>query len=227
MGQGYNAQKEDALRDWALQFAEKIVATPLPFGYTPAMAAAMQALAQSFAQKLAVARDPATRTSLTVESKNVAKRQLRELCRKYASIAYGQGLSNEQLMFLGLAVRYLPQPIPAPSFAPVIDSVSMVGRLWTIRLHAPGEPTKRGLPVDVDGISVFWAQGEIAPTDPTKFTFAGNTTRGEVQIVLPESLAPGTKVWATAFYFSPRKESGPACDPVSAVVQYGGMNVAV
>ncbi len=39
------------------------------------------------------------------------------------------------------------------------------------------------------------------------------------------SLPAGTKVFLSAFWFNNRKESGPACTPVSTLLQGGGLQV--
>ena len=43
----------------------------------------------------------------------------------------------------------------------------------------------------------------------------------------PADTAAGAKVWLTAFYFNERKQNGPACAPVGAVINYGGTLPAV
>ena len=35
-------------------------------------------------------------------------------------------------------------------------------------------------------------------------------------------VAPGTQVWLTAFFFNERKQNGPACAGVGAIINYGG-----
>ena len=43
-----------------------------------------------------------------------------------------------------------------------------------------------------------------------------------VDVLFPESVAPGTQVWLTAVWFNERKQMGPACAPVGAQINFGG-----
>ncbi len=116
-------------------------------------------------------------------------------------------------------------PIPAPPTPPQIDLVSMVGRTLSIRLHN-GDSTRRGKPAGVAGASVFSYVGPTPPAEIASWKFEGSTTRTTTDVAFAPDLAPGTKVWVTAFWFNPRSQSGPACDPVSALIQFGGLSMA-
>jgi hypothetical protein len=85
----------------------------------------------------------------------------------------------------------------------------------TISLVIHGEAAlKRGKPPGVAGSSVFSFIGENPPESTDAWVFQGSTTRTEFAVVLPQS-ASAQKVWLSAFWYSPRAQSGPACTPIS------------
>jgi hypothetical protein len=47
-----------------------------------------------------------------------------------------------------------------------------------------------------------------------------------ISVVFPASVAPGSKVWLTAFFFNPRALSGPAATPVSTYLPGGAAMAA-
>ena len=61
---------------------------------------------------------------------------------------------------------------------------------------------------------------------PCAWTFQGSAGRVEkIDIGFPNTLAAGTKVWLCAFWFNRRKQSGNACDPISANLPGGGVSM--
>jgi hypothetical protein len=115
-----------------------------------------------------------------------------------------------------------PSPRPVPSFAPLLTVVSVDGRLVKIRLADPAHPTHKRMPAGVDGATVMSFVGAEAPSDPFDYKYEGSTSKTTVDILFPESVAPGTQVWLTAFFFNERKQNGPACAGVGAIINYGG-----
>lgn len=50
-----------------------------------------------------------------------------------------------------------------------------------------------------------------------------NTTRTDTSVEFDTLIAPGTKVWLTAFWRNPKDERGPVATPVSTQINYGGL----
>ena len=107
-----------------------------------------------------------------------------------------------------------------PDTSPNIDILSVVGWTVELRLHN-GDSTKRAKPAGVKGATVFSYVGEQPPTSVDDWKFEGNITKTETTINFPSTLAPGTKVWTTAFWFNTTSQSGPAAPPVSTNLQGG------
>jgi len=113
-------------------------------------------------------------------------------------------------------------PQPAPSFAPGLTIVSVDGRLVTVRLYDPANPTHKRMPETTAGAVLMSYVGETAPTDPAACKYECNTSRTIAQILFPETATPGTKVYIIASFFNGRKQNGPACMPVETTINYGG-----
>ena len=69
---------------------------------------------------------------------------------------------------------------------------------------------------------IFTFIGDEAPTNIEDWTAQGLTGHVKADILFPETVAPGTKVFVTAAWFNNRKETSPAAVPVSAVINFGG-----
>ena len=107
-----------------------------------------------------------------------------------------------------------------------MDVLSVSGHTVHVRLHDANNPGKRGKPAGCKGAALFSFVGTAAPGDPSLFKFEGNTTRTSFDVIFPDSVAPGTMVWVTAVWFNERTQSGPACSPIGAFIQFGGMSMA-
>ena len=213
---------------WSLNFKTQITATPTAFGLTAAQATAYGALHDAYATALAVTSDPATRTRPAIATKDSARTSLKNNARLLSKIVQATAtVTNAQKFSLGLNVRTSPSPVPAPSDAPVLEVASVVAWTASIRLHDASSATKRGRPAGVNGAAVFSYVGATAPTDLNDWHFEGNTGKTTVNISFSNALAPGAKVWLTAFWFNARKESGPACTPVGANLPGGSVSSAM
>ena len=213
---------DDGLLAWSLNFKTLITATPTAYGLIRlAQATAYGTVHTNYATALQ-ACDPAIRNKTSTVAKNQARTALKTAAQQTASIVEGTPtVTDSQKISLGLNVRQPPSPVPVPSSSPGLDVVSTSGWTVEIRLHDTASGKKRGKPPGVTGATVFSYVGATPPTDIGAWKFEGNTGKTVVDVSFPNTLAMGTQVWLTAFWFNARKESGPACLPVSATI-YGG-----
>lgn len=194
---------------------------PATYGLVAADATSYSALHTSYANALA-ACDPGQRSKSLVATKNAARNGLKNAARLLAKRVEGTAsVTDAQKIELGLNVRALPSPIPAPSNPPALDVVSVTGRIVRVRLHDSTDASRRGKPAGVAGATVFSFVGAAAPTDPGAWKFEGNTTRTTIDVLFPDSAAAGAVVWVTAFWRNERDLSGPACAPISTNLQFG------
>jgi hypothetical protein len=214
--------KDTLLLNWSTNFNTRGTATPTTLGLTAAQMTAYTPLHDGFVAAYNAMNILGARSKSLVSAKNTAKAALLVYARQlYGFVQANADVSNADKDLLGVTVRAQPSPIPAPIDAPQMDIVSVVGRTVSVRLHSATTQGKRGKPAGVKGAAVFSYVGATPPTDPSVYKFEGTTTRTTFDIVFPDSAEPGTTVWVTAMWFNERAQSGPACTPMSTVIQYG------
>jgi len=207
-------------------FSTLISEGPTVFGLTAAQATAYATLNTAYQTAYAVNIEPSTRTKVTVQNKNMARAALVAGARQLSDyIIQVPTVTDGQLVALGLPARTARTPIPAPGFSPKVDFLSVMGRTVRVRLH-DSQSTRRGKPEGVNGASVFSHVGATPPANIADWKFEGNTSRTTVDVVFDESVPAGSLIWVTAFWFNNRKQSGPACDPVSLNIAGGGVSMA-
>jgi hypothetical protein len=218
--------KDAALLAWSLNFSTKITATPTAYGLTAAIATAYGTLHTNYATALA-ACDPNERNKILVATKNTARTALKNQARLLAKLVEGTStVTDAQKLELGLNVRATPAPIPPPANAPGITVLATIGNTVKLRLFDATDAARRGKPAGVDGASVFSFVGTAAPTDESAWNFEGVTSRTRIDLVFPGTVAPGAKVWFTAFWFNNRKQSGPAATAVGTNIPGGSAMAA-
>ena len=211
---------------WSNNFRTLTSANPATYGLSVGQATQYATLDTLWAASYQAAIDPITRTKGKVAAKDQARHDLKVNARLLAKVVEGQAsVTNEMKVNLGLNVRAMPVPIPPPTLAPGLDIVSVTGRSAKIRLHDAASTTKRGRPPGVAGASVFSFVGSSAPTDLTAWKFEGNTTRTVLDVAFSSTVAAGSTVWVTAFWYNPRAQRGPTCNPISTSIA-GGMGMA-
>lgn len=99
-------------------FSSQISATPQAFGLVAAQASSYAALSADFSEKWLAANSEETRTKAAIVAKNDAARVLRVAAADLAKIIDGTPtVTDAQKTSLGLNVRKLPEPMPAPGTA--------------------------------------------------------------------------------------------------------------
>jgi hypothetical protein len=219
--------KDVLLLDWSTNASTRLTASPATYGTTAAVATAYAAVHAPFVtayNNLIASRASGTRSESLTSIKALAKVALLNFARPlYKQIQFNTAVTPAAKIELGVVVpNPEPTPRPVPAFAPELTVVSINGRLMTVRLSDPANPTRKRMPLGVDGATVMSFVGATAPEDVFAFKYEGSTSRTTFDVLFPESAAPGTQVWLTAFFFNERKQNGPACAAVGAIVNYGG-----
>jgi hypothetical protein len=223
--------KDSDLAAWTTNFSTRISATPVPFGLTAAQATAYATLSTAFISAYDAANTEGARSRSLVAAKNSAKLALvngtggaREL---YGFVQDNKSVTDANKELLNVRVRKVePTPVPPPADKPGIVLLQASGRTLRVRLFDPATPTRRAKPFGVNGASVFSFVGLTPPVDITAWKFEGNTAKTTVNVTFPDTVANWSTVWLTAFWFNPRKQSGPATDPVSFALPGGGVSMA-
>lgn len=218
---GFLPQADAELLAWSTNFRTMITAAPATFGLTAAQATEYATTQEAYASAFQVAKDPSTRTRPTIAAKDAAKTDLQTASRLLAKIVEGTAaVTDAQKLSLGLTVRKSPTPRPAPEGAPIVEVMLVSGRTIKIRLHGD-EPSRRGRPIDVAGASLFSFVGENPSEDPADWKFEGSTAKMTYDIEMAASVAPGSRVWVSAFWFNAKSEPGPMSQPTLTFTAFG------
>jgi hypothetical protein len=219
--------KDELLLAFTDNMRRIITPTPELFSVTASEATEFGRKQGDFAVKLQAARDPITRGKQTVLLKNISKKDIVSYTRRLArQINNSLIVSDSQRSELGLTIRKVePTPVPIPGFAPKIDILEVDGHEVTIALRDALKIKSKAKPAGTAGANVFSYVGATPPDDVQDWTFQGGVSNpSKVTYTFDASIAPGSKVWFTAFWFNPRNQSGPATSPVSTVIQFGGIS---
>jgi hypothetical protein len=218
--------KLQELRQFCESWLSTITPAPQDYGQVVGDVTLLNTNLTAYQNALSASEEPSTRTSVTVAATRMAKKTLITTMRNLHKKVMAANLADNRLEALGLEPRNLPSPIPPPAMKPNIVIVSRDDNTVKIKFQDPTDPDRRGRPEGVDGIAVFTHVGPVAPNVEDEWTFSGNTTRMVVDIPFPASVAPGSKVWFTAFFFNPRGQNGPAATPVSTNLPGGAAMAA-
>lgn len=216
MAKGYLPSRDTELAAFATNMSTLVTATPSAYGISTAIATQLATATTAYKTALQTATDPSTRTKPNVLTKDNAKKALVAIIRAVAKIAYGTPSVTESARAdLGLPPPKPWTPIPAPTSAPKLTVVGVSGLTATIKLENP-DATKRGKPSGCTGCSVMSFVGEQPPQNMTDWAFEGSTANVQkIEVQFPAGTSPFARVWLTAFYYTARGLSGPACTPVS------------
>lgn len=216
--------REPELVTWIQNFDSRINLSPLVFGLSALQASAFSDLASAFIAAYTLCNSDATNSRSATQTKNTAKAAVIASARQLAGIVQKfPGTTDTMRSDLGLNIAASRTPINPPTYAPELAVVSVSGRRADITLRAPGS-SRRGMPVGTHGALVmsYTAQGtNPPPSDPSLWKMEGITTRSQVPVEFPPTLAPGTQVYLAAAYLSPRGVAGPLCQPVSLYIAGG------
>jgi hypothetical protein len=214
-------RKDSLLVPWSTNWNTRTVAAPADFALTAAQCTAYTALHTPYIAAVAAIASPGAKSKALVAVKDAAKNALLAYARGlYAFVQNSNGVTVANKELLGITIRSMPQPIPAPGVSPALDILTVTRNVVKVRVHDAAD-ARRPKPAGVKAAAIMSYVGPIAPTDPSLYKWEGSTGRSVFDVVFPESLAPGTQVWLCATWVNERQQTGPACTPVGTVIQYG------
>jgi uncharacterized protein (UPF0333 family) len=200
--------------------------TPTAFGLTAGELTSYTTLSTTYSTALTTATTPTTRTRVAIGAKNIAKQALKAASVNIArTITAVPTVTNAQLISLKLNERVSPQPRPVPALAPVVEIVSVSGRLVKARIH-DGSTESRKKPFGAIGAMVYSFVGAESPADPSEYHYEGMATRATMDILFPTSVASGATVWLSAQWVSARGELSVGSVPISFAIQGGAIPAA-
>jgi hypothetical protein len=219
--------KDSLLATYAPNFSGIITLSPTTYNVTAGQATALGTATTNFTTAYAASSAEGTRSKSLTTAKNSAKTALLSLLRPmYGAIQASATVTNTQKVNLGIALRRLPTPVPAPSTAPVVSVVSVNGRTVKLRLRDAANPHRVGRPVGVASATVLSYVGATPPPGIGAWRFEGNVSKTVIDVAFPDTVAPGALVWFVAFWSNRKDQPGPTCDPVSTYLQFGSVSMA-
>lgn len=221
VSKSYLPTKDADLLTWSNNASSILTPSPTDFGLDAATLTAFNAAIAAYSTALTAAQ-PSVRNKSATVTKSEKKQLLKQNIRAWvATVDATATVTDAQRTDLGLNVRKPPTPAPAPTTAPVVEVLGVSGFTVTVRLRSAVTGMLRGKPAFVVGASLFSFTGEAPPSDISQWKFEGNTGKPKFAVQFPNTLAKGTTVWFTAFWFNGAKISGPMTTPISTVLQGG------
>lgn len=210
------------LDDFQANFNTKITATPTAYGLVAGDATAFAVLATAFTAALVAATNPATRTAVTVATKQTARvvlvASLRSLAKRIQAYA---AITPTLLTGLGLTVRdTTPTRIVAPSSKPVCNVFSINSRRHTINIVDEATPLQKARPFGASACLVFSftpTAAEDAPGDIELWRFEGLATKFSYDVTYAAGEV-GKLASIRTQWVNRRGERGPLSDVITATV---------
>lgn len=224
MSKNFVPSRESDLVAFSRNMSVLINADPLIYGLDVKQGTNFQALFDAFDALFIACNDPGTRTPTAIQNKKTAKTALIAEIRRLAAIIQAYpGTTDGMRRDLNLTVRdYEPTPVPVPAESPVMTVTSVSGRLFNLELRQVGSDS-RAKPDGVRAAWIYTAFGDEQPTTFEVFQFRGEARKTDTQIVMPESVAPGTKVWVSACWVNTAGKPGPVSMPIATWTTHGTM----
>jgi hypothetical protein len=215
----YLPEPDADLAAWCANFTDTIAADPACYGLSAADAAQLASARATFDNALATALDPATRTPVAVTAKNLARHALERAVRAAARrVQSFPGTTAEDRAALGLSDRAArPSRIAPPVTRPLLlVDANPPGGVARLRILDESAPLRLAFPPGVESAVVFTCAlppGTPPPASLDDWRFEGIATRS--LFPLPERPADAAlRVYAMAFWTSPRGEPGPRSLPL-------------
>lgn len=224
MPRDFYPRPERDIVKWTNNFSSRLIADPQRYAVTEGQAAAYAERQATFAaaHRAARARRAKSDTSVTV-TKEMARVILEAETRKLVTqIRASKSVCVDDKLKLGIRMLNGPKRrIKRPDTAPEIEILEVDGRTVRVRLIDIEEAVIGAKPKGVAGAVVLSYVGAQPPTDPADWRFERNTTTARFDFTFRGEIPTGETVWLTAYWYNPRRETGPACEAVCTNVRTG------
>jgi hypothetical protein len=217
-------KKDSALGPFALSFAAIVSAAPATYNMTATQCTALTTATNGFISAYnASSVDGMKSKSLTAAKDSAKAALLLSLRSYYGQISAMTSVTDQQKINLGITVRKVPSPTPAPSSEPLVSLLYARGRTVRMRLRDADSTAKRGKPPGVSSATILSYVGATPPADMGAWKFESNVSRTLIDVTFPASTPAGAQVWFTVFWSNKRDQSGPASEPVCTYLQAGSV----
>jgi hypothetical protein len=172
----------DALAEMTV-FGNGLAASPATYGVTAGDAAAVNAAVGAFGTALAVTQNPATRTTVTVATKDYTRISAEQICRQfYNLIKPNSGISDEAKIAIGVKPpTTVRNPIPVPTSSPILSFIgSTPDGAHTLRFSDTETPDSRAKPFGAASMQLWRVIGPAGVLNPEGAQFYGLFTKNPI-----------------------------------------------
>jgi hypothetical protein len=218
----YVPKKESIFYPWANNLVQVCVANAARWMIPPEETTTLSNTFNNYDAKYQIALNPATRTTVTVQAKNVAKKAFTVVARGFCMghLLHNKLVSDDDRRLLRLPIYdTTPTPRPAPHTFPngLVDTSTP--QRHTLHVTDSEEITPRGgLPSDAYAFETWRKVGGTKPENDVDFTYLATSTTSSLMV--DYSLAEvGQTVWYRFRWVNARNQPGPWSENiVNAVV---------
>ncbi|MDR1273273.1 MAG: hypothetical protein LBK12_01870 [Odoribacteraceae bacterium] len=180
----------------------------------------LERMRDDFALKLAAAEDPSTRTKLTVQAKNDARRATEAATRNAVNeyLTYNHEVTNEDRDGLGIPTRKTTRtPAPVADESPDADvDTSVIGHVG-IAFYEKGKKHKKAKPEGQHGVEIGWMVSDTPPARWDELRHSSIDTRSPFTLAF-ENDERGKTVYFALRWENTRGEKGPWSEIQSAII---------
>jgi hypothetical protein len=217
----YLPRKDAQFLQWVVNFIRYLTVAAERFGFPADILQQLSAKMNDFVQKFEAASNISTRTKLTVQAKNTARKSLeqdvRQLVKEY--LTNNHLVTNEDRDGLGLPIyktTRTPSAVAKTYPAVWIDS-SIIRRLIIHFGDQEKNKESKAKPPGQHGVEIRWAILETVPTSLNEFTNSSFKTKTPFVLEFDENQR-GKDVYICLCWENTRGEKGPWSDIVKAVI---------
>jgi hypothetical protein len=182
----YIPKKESVFYPWAKNLVQGCIANGVRWMVPPEETGELSTFFNTYEAKYQIALTPATRTKITVQAKNDAKKAFTAVLRRYSMghLLHNKLVTHDDRKLLQLPI-YDPTPTPKP--VPVTYPMGLVDtstpQRHTLRVTDSKEVRPRGgLPTNVNSFEVWRKVGGSPPENEADFTYLATSTTSSLTV---------------------------------------------
>ena len=205
-------------------FNAGINAEPASLGLTSTQALAYSQVNALLQNAYQLASNPITNSRVAISEKNHAVKSMQRMAKNLSNIIRAQpGVSDAQLIALGLLPRPVRTRRQAPVDPPTVWVLAVVGRRVTIRVCDTSAGSGRSKPPGMAGAEIYWHLGEQPADDALDYRYKCFTTRSKAELIFSNQIASGATIWLSARWVSRSGKTSTPSQPISFTLQGGAI----
>jgi hypothetical protein len=220
MSNDYLPKKDKDLLAMVVNLLKNLFAMLTRIGFPNDEYQKLAALRNDFAEKLAIAEDPATSTKVTVAAKNHTREVLKSTLRLNVKgyIMYNPLVTDEDRIAMGLPVHKTTHtPSKVADKAPDVDIDSSVPGRITIHFFDAEGGHRRGKLAGQHCVEITWLVSDVPPTRWDELIHSVVDTRSPYTFIFENDMR-GRHFYFAIRWENTRGEKGPWSEIMSAII---------